>query len=63
MMTLVRYVGTVLRNKGVKEMHQIRDPRKFYQLWWEFDKSKEAEILTEKQWKALDRKYSRPASN
>ena len=63
MMTLIRFIGTVLRNKGVKEIHQIRDPERFYQLYWEFDKTNKVELLTEQQWKALDKKYSRPTSN
>ncbi len=62
-MLLMRHVGTVLRNKGVKEMHQIRDPRKFYQLWWEYDKTEKAQVLTPQEWKSLDKKYSRPARN
>ncbi len=62
-MLLMRYVGTVLRNKGVKDIHQIKDPRKFYQLWWEYDKSKSVKLLTDEEWKRLDKKYSRPARN
>ncbi len=52
LMDLVRYVGLVLRNKGIKEAHQIRDLRKFYPFWWE---AKEAKPV--KDWKKLDKKY------
>lgn len=62
-MVLMRHIGLIIRNRGVKQMHHINDPKRFYPLWWEFDKTNEVEILTEDQWKALDKKYSRPTSN
>lgn len=58
LMNVIRYFGTVLRNKGLKEKDQVRDPRRLYPFYWEADKSKE---VTVPDWKSLDKKYSRPA--
>lgn len=52
-MALQRHIGTVLRNKGLKEGHQIKDSRKFYPFWFEQDK----EVKPVKSWKKLDEKY------
>lgn len=51
---LVRYVGAVLRNKGVKQKDQVRDVHRFFELFW--DKKKEVDIPN---WKEIDRKYGR----
>ncbi len=53
-MNLLRYIGTVLRNKGMKEGHQIRDPKRFYPLWYEKD-----DIKPVKDWRKLDNKYKK----
>ncbi len=54
---LHRYIGAVLRNKGLKESHQIRDPRRFYTFPWE--QQKKVKILTSQEWQELDKKYNR----
>ena len=51
---LLRFVGLVLRNKGLKEGSQIRDPRRFYPLWWE---QSTAKPVKKEEWKKLDKKY------
>ena len=53
-MDLIRYVGLVLRNKGLKEGFQVRDPRRFYPFWFEKNTVKPVDGS---QWKKLDKKY------
>lgn len=55
-MYLDRFIGTILRNKGLKPSDQITDPRKFYRFTWE--KQKTVTIPTKTDWAALDKKYS-----
>ncbi len=56
-MELQRFIGTVMRNKGLKQNHQLRDPRKFYTFPW--DEKKDVHIPTREEWKKLDQKYKR----
>jgi len=58
-MNLQRHIGTVLRNKGLKESAQYRDSRRLYRLSWE--QPKEVHFPTEDEWKVLDKRYTRPA--
>ena len=64
LMALVRYVGVIVRNKGLKTVDQIRDVQRFYPFWWELQDKPEVEILTDEDWHRLDRKYcQKPAAN
>ncbi len=54
-MHLIRKIGVVLRNKGMKKSDQIMNMKKFWQFPWE--KDDEVKIPTQAGWKALDKKY------
>jgi len=56
-MQLVRYTGTILRNKGLKESKQIKDVKKFWRFPWEVTKT--VKIPSKTGWKQLDKKYIR----
>lgn len=57
-MNLQRYIGVILRNKGLKQNHQYRNVKKFYKFWWEEDLI--AKIPNSNEWKQLDKRYIRP---
>ena len=50
---MLRYSLVILINKGVKDVHQIKNVRKFFPLFWDGEE-KQVEIPD---WNALDRKY------
>ncbi len=54
-MYLLRYIGVILRNKGLKMSDQIMSVKKFWQFPWEQDE--EVKVLSKQDWQALDRKY------
>ncbi len=58
LMNLNRFVGVVLRNKGLKMGDQIRRPENFYRFYWE--ELKPIEKPTQEEWAAMDRKYAKP---
>ena len=58
LMNINRFVGLVLRNKGYAIGDQIRQPKKFYQFYWE--EEDKVHIPTREEWAALDRKYAKP---
>ncbi len=56
-MQLIRLIGVVLRNKGLKKTAQIKDVKRFWRFPWEFVKN--VKIPTKAEWKQLDKKYNR----
>jgi hypothetical protein len=56
-MYLNRYIGTVLRNKGLKRSGMISDEKRFWKFSWEFANT--VKIPTKAEWKKLDRKYNK----
>jgi len=53
-MDLIRFIGLLQRNMKVKQSYVIRDPRKFYQFWWE---QAQVSVPEKIDWKKLDEKY------
>lgn len=56
---LLRNIGVIIRNKGVKQHQQIRDPKRFYRF--SFEKPKQVEKPTPEMWEKMDKRYIRPA--
>ena len=52
---LIRYHAVIQRNKGLKDIHQIKQVRKFYEFPWERTPKQEIEIPD---WNTLDSKYT-----